>query len=111
MSKFKRVLFLKYFLVLLGVYLGLGNIDVFSNYRGGDMDVCIIGDKFVVSYLNLFWISLYIPYMFFKTKVIKINKFRILLVLSCCFMFNGYCRWSVHACVFLYSCSLLSYIV
>ena len=79
----KRVLFLKYFLVLLGVYLGLGNIDVFSNYRGGDMDVCIIGDKFVVSYLNLFWISLYIPYMFFMTKVIKINKFRILLVLSC----------------------------
>lgn len=98
----KRVVFLKFFLVFLGGYLVFGNIDIFSGYKGGDMDVCLIGDKFVISYLNLFWISLYVLYKYLKTGVLKLHELRVLLLLSCIVSYIVLCSTGIVVGMFMF---------
>ena len=73
--------FLKYFLVILGAYLFVANIEALGGKANG-MDICLLGDKFVLSYTNLFWISVFCYYRYFKTYHFNLLQYRILLMLS-----------------------------
>lgn len=73
--------FLKYFLIILGAYLFVANIEALGGKENG-MDICLLGDKFVLSYTNLFWISLFCYYRYFKTYHFNMLQYRILLMLA-----------------------------
>ena len=73
--------FLKYFLIILGAYLFVANIEALGGKENG-IDICLLGDKFVLSYTNLFWISLFCYYRYFKTYHFNMLQYRILLMLA-----------------------------
>lgn len=73
--------FLKYFLIILGAYLFVANIEALGGKANG-MDICLLGDKFVLSYTNLFWISVFCYYGYIKTYHFNLLQYRILLLLS-----------------------------
>lgn len=76
-------IFLKYFLIILGIYLFVSNIEALGGMvNGNGMDICIIGDKFVLSYINLFWISLFCYYRYVTTSHFNLLQYQFLLVLS-----------------------------
>jgi O-antigen ligase len=81
----KTILFLKYFLYIVGGYLIIANINIITGIKikGNDMDISIIGDKFITSYLNLFWISIFAQYQLFTKNKFQLFKYRVLIILSC----------------------------
>lgn len=78
--------FLKYFLIILGIYLFVANIEALGGKVNG-MDICILGDKFVLSYTNLFWISIFCYYRYVTTYHFNLVQYQTLLVLS--FLMSG----------------------
>ena len=78
--------FLKYFLIILGIYLFVANIEALGG-KVNDMDICILGDKFVLSYTNLFWISIFCYYRYVTTYHFNLLQYQTLLVLS--FLMSG----------------------
>lgn len=108
----KTIIFLKLFLYITGIYLIIANINIILGFKSefGKIDISIIGDKFIVSYLNLFWISLFTQYQIFNKSKFNITNYRLLIITACSISIIAQCSTAVIVSAFMIGFSFFPHI-
>lgn len=101
--KNKGILYLKTCLIILSGYVFISDVCIFLGIKSSAswMDFYPIGDKFIVSYQNLFLLSLYTQYKWLKYSKFNLKEYRLLAFIAMLIAWKVECSTAIMISLFM----------